>query len=417
MDKKIKDNIFIVVPIVLMLLVDFFGFINPMTFVWKNPINNIIFSSIPVSLLFLVQAVFFYRQTNDELYKDRDEMDDPSDTRKIRMSTKRKIYLLIGTFVFAFIVSQVVFVVCSVVYSARCQHDDEIIRAVGDALKDTYDYYEDDSNGVKSSKQAESYEAGFQELSAGTDIFTWTELTSDIKEADSFEDKLEQNFKFELQQGFYDYILNKSEQELGFADLEDKLFFTDKDSELYVYMTDSVFVTGIKNPRKSLNKRVGEVRNRIVKKTGIPEILFYVVDDSDNPKHNTVAVDTFGQIYESVGPQNDVYKLDSYIDYLVDSDFYRDFRHVGDIDDFEIYETYQIFTSNYSDDTHSFKGDRDELLDQLNREITEGFNNDFKYAYSGFVPEEISITEMNVIGVYSKGEYYSITNGKLWGNE
>ena len=414
--KKIKDNIFIIVPIVLMVLVDFFGFINRMTLVWKSPVDNVIFSSIPVSFLFLILAVFFYKQTNDEKYRDRNEEADPADPRKIRMSTKGKIYLLIGTFVFVFIVSSVVSAVCSMVYTARRQHDNEIIRALGDALKDTYDYYAYDSNEVKSDKQIKSYEAGFQKLSEGADVFTWTELTSDTKEKDSFEDKLEQEFKYQLQQGSFDYIL-KEDKDFGFADLEDKLFFADKDSELYVYMTDSVFVVGITNPRKSLDKKASKVSTKIVIKGGLPELLFYVVDDSESSSHNTLAVDTFGQIFESVGPQNDSYKLDSYVDYLSGSTFYYDFRKVGDMDDFEIYEIYQLFTSDYSVDTHSFKGDKDEFLKRLDKEFAEGFKRGYDSPYNRPVSEEVSITEMNVIGVYCQGEYYSITNGKLWGNE
>ena len=265
--KKIKDNIFMIVPIVLMVLVDFFGFINRMTFVWKSPIDNVIFSAIPVSFLFLLLAVFFYKQTDDEKYRDRDEETNPADSRRIRMSIKGKIYLIIGTFVFVIIVSSVVSAVCSMVYTTRRQHDDEIIRALGDALKDTYDYYAYDSNEVKSDKQLESFETGFQKLSEGADVFTWTELTSDTKEKDSFEDKLEQEFKYQLQQGSFDYIL-KEDKDFGFADLEDKLFFVNKDSELYVYMTDSVFVVGITNPRKSLDKKAGKVSTKISKKGG-----------------------------------------------------------------------------------------------------------------------------------------------------
>ena len=95
MDKlKIKDYIFITIPIVLMILVNIFCFVNHMTFVWKNPIDNVIFSSFPVSLLFPLLSFIFYKQTNDEKYRDKNEMVDPTDLRKTRLSTKSSQSLL-----------------------------------------------------------------------------------------------------------------------------------------------------------------------------------------------------------------------------------------------------------------------------------------------------------------------------------
>jgi hypothetical protein len=74
---------------------------------------------------------------------------------------------------------------------------------------------------------------------------------------------------------------------------------------------------------------------------------------------------------------------------------------------------YQIFTSNYSDATHSFKGDRDELLKRLNADFFEGFKAGYNDEYLRPVSEDVSILDMNVIGIYTSEEYYSITNDEL----
>lgn len=420
-----KNCLFIILPIVLMVLVNIFHFVNYMTLVWKNPIDSVLASSFPVSLLFLLLAFIFYRQTNDEKYRDIDEVADSlnpgpdsqsisqSDPRKIRLTSKKKIYLIVGTLIIVYGVSIVNSVMCQIIYNSRRQHDDEIVRAIGEACKATYEYYQDDSYGIKSSKQAESYEIGFQKLQEGVDILTWSELTSDTKEMDSFAYKLEIEFERELFNGADDYVLGRDGEAITLSNLKEHLFFANKDSELYVYMTDTVVVAGIKNPVKSLDKDAGKLWNCIAEKQNVPELLFYVVDDSDNPKHNTFAVDTFGQIYESKFPQNDYYKLNTYMNYLADGDFYREFRKVGEIDDFETYEVYQIFTSNYSDATHSFKGDRDELLKRLNADFFEGFKAGYNDEYLRPVSEDVSILDMNVIGIYTSEEYYSITNDEL----
>ena len=417
MDKlKIKDYIFITIPIVLMILVNIFCFVNHMTFVWKNPIDNVIFSSFPVSLLFPLLSFIFYKQTNDEKYRDKNEMVDPTDLRKTRLSTKGKVYLIIAAFVVATIIGNGVSLICDVIYNTRRYHDEEIIQAVGEALESTYDYYQENSSGIKSSKQADSYEIGFRKFEEGVNIFTCTELTSDTKEEDTFEDTFERFFEHELQEGDYGYALKPGEQSLRFADLKDKLYFADKDSELYVYMTDSVIVSGIKNPVKSLDKSVNDVSNKIVKREGLPSLLFYVVDDSDNPKHNTFAVDTFGQIHESDTPQNDIFRLNSYVDSLNDSNFYWDFSKVGEIDDFETYEVYQLFTSYYKDGKSS-KVNRDELLKRLDKDFADGFKAGYDDPYRPPVSEEVSLSEMNVIGIYSSNEYYSLTDDKAWGDK
>ena len=180
-------------------------------------------------------------------------------------------------------------------------------------------------------------------------------------------------------------------------DIMQTMFFADDNSEIKIQITDSVILIELKNPRESKIKRSRTISPQMVRRRPIPHCLFFIVDDSDDPKKSSYAITDYGSVDESIVPFQGFYQL---VGFASNPDRYKFdlvFDGISNIEWNELYDIYQLFTLYYESPSGN---DIEELRDKV------------EDVFSGYV----TIGERDIIGVYITEDevvhLYSITKGE-----
>ena len=383
--RKIQNIILIVLSIVLFAVMNYLFFVNDMTLLWGEHVSDIIGSIFPVSLIFVFFAVIFFRQMNDEKYRDKSEVPADGDNRKVRLSLGKGILLLFITTIAVSIIGFFIQGACQYIYYSRMDKDKAILDSIGWAYKKSYDFYMSDLG--KESDNRQQFNEFTEKLREGTDILTLNEMIDQFDDKDSFD------YKFNLD--FQSYLCGTCHYSntIETRNLRESLFLADENTKVYVKMTDSMVIVEMQDPITNLKKNKRQVQTSMTKLGPVPDILFCIMDESDKPKNNAVFLSDFGTIFESQTPYMDYDSLAEYLEDYQNSYFYSELKDVGKIDRYETMELYQMFTSCYEavnedSDEAEIKELREELMDKLK-------------VYLG---EYAPIDQMNVVGIYATSE-------------
>ena len=136
-----------VINLGLFVLVNYLFFMTKMTHYWKHPIFNFVFCIFPISLVYILQAVYFLKQKEEEI-----------------PTVFGRVKTILATTFLVLLSGVVMWGACNVTYDNRMKHDKKLLGDLASSSMEVYSLYR--------------HMAGSELLHDGVYLDSWDELLS-----------------------------------------------------------------------------------------------------------------------------------------------------------------------------------------------------------------------------------------------